>query len=85
MLIIKHFRMILRYFRGKDNKSMNEKRAEAWHAIKGKQHLYKTAYIRATLDPVGILGVREPGVFLCVHVDGSEKDYGCEELFQFCL
>lgn len=64
---------------------MSAKRAEMWQAVADKAHLFTYAYVRETLEPIKILGLRAPGVFVCQLLNGTEKDYGCEELMHFGL
>lgn len=63
----------------------DEMRLQAWEKIKGKAHLYTTAYSIWTHEYVKILGVRSVGVFVCQHCDGETIDYGCEDLEHYCL
>jgi hypothetical protein len=59
--------------------------SEIWEEIKGKSHLYETAYLVSNGEPVKILGLRCPGTFLVRMLDGATADYGCHELKNYCL
>ncbi len=60
-------------------------REQAWSLIFGKAHLYETAFSRTKGEYVKILGVVSPGVFRVREMDGFERDYGCEQLVDYCL
>lgn len=59
--------------------------SESWEEIKGKAHLYATAYLIENGEPVRILGLRCPGTFYVQRIDGDCEDRGCHELKGYVL
>lgn len=56
---------------------------DVWNEIKGKAHLYKTAFCGPHC--VAIIGIVRPGTFNVYHPIYGEMYIDCHKLTEFCL